>query len=296
MTTLFPYRERSLDIDGLRYAYVDEGAGPPVLLVHGNPTWSFYFRSLVASLPAEGYRAVAPDHIGMGRSDKPSTTAYSHTLSRRVADFGRFVDSLRLTEPMTLMVHDWGGPIALSWAVEHPDRVSRLVLLNTAAFRQSAGKRLPLALRATRTAVGGVAVLRGNVFARGATHLAVARRMPAEVRRGYVEPYDSAPHRVAVLQFVKDIPTQPSDPAYDVLARTEERLGVFRDRPVLVCWGMRDFVFNADVLARWEEIYPHSVVHRFPWAGHYVLEDAADQIGPLVTDFLRRTEARAALR
>ncbi len=293
----FPFTSRHLDIDGLSYAYVDEGTGPPVVLVHGNPTWSFYFRSLLTALPAAGFRAIAPDHIGMGRSAKPPVARYPYTLDRRVADFTRFVDALGLTEPVTLVVHDWGGPIALAWAVENPERVARLVLLNTAAFPLPGGKRLPLALRATRTPVlGELAVLLGNAFARGAALLAVRSRLPRDVRRGYLAPYDRPAARVGVLKFVKDIPLAPGDPAYATLARTAERLEVFRDRPVLICWGMADFVFDAEILARWEQIYPHAEVHRFGGAGHYVLEDAGDRIVPLVLDFATRTGAREAAR
>lgn len=294
--TLLPFASRSVDLDGLRYAYVDEGTGPPVVLVHGNPSWSFYFRSLLAALPAAGYRALAPDHIGMGRSAKPPRTAYPHTLARRVEDFSRWIDATVLDEPVTLVVHDWGGAIALAWAVQHPDRVAGLVLLNTAAFPLPAGKRLPLALRAARVPVLGDAAVRfGNAFAVGATVLGVRHRMPKDVRRGYLLPYDSPAHRVAVLEFVRDVPTKPTDPAYDVLRRTERLLPRLASRPVLVCWGMRDFVLDADILARWEQIFPHAEVHRLD-AGHYVLEDAAAEIEPLVIGFLARTAGQPAPR
>jgi len=191
-----------------------------------------------------------------------------------------------------LVLHDWGGAIGMGWAVAHPEQVAGIVLLNTGAFPMPAGMRLPLALTATRVPVlGDVAVLLGNAFARGATYLAVRRRMPRAIRRGYLAPYDSPAHRVAVLRFVRDIPLRPTDSGYAVLARIEERLALFRDRPVLICWGMRDFVFDERILARWEQIYPQAEVHRFPDAAHYVLEDAAAEIVPLVVDFLHRTAA-----
>lgn len=289
----FPFREHRLDLDGLRYAYVDEGTGPPVLLVHGNPTWAFFYRELLHALPAAGYRALAPDHIGMGRSAKPPRSAYQHTLDRRIADLARFIDALGLTEPLTLVVHDWGGPIGLGWAVRHPQLVARLVLLNTAAFPLPAGRRLPLPLRAARTPLGALAVLHGNAFTRGATRLAVRHRMPAEVRQHYLAPYAEPADRVAVLEFVRDIPLRPGDPAYDALARTAAGLAQFRDRPVLICWGMRDFVFDARILRTWIERYPHAEVHRFPDAGHYLLEDAGPQVSGLVVEFLRRTQGWA---
>lgn len=287
--TAFPARPRSVSLNGLRYAYVDEGSGPPVVLVHGNPSWSYHFRSLLERLPAAGHRAIAPDHIGMGRSAKPAASDYPHTLTRRVADFTAFLAQVVPNGPVTLVVHDWGGAVALAWAVAHPERVERLVLLNTAAFPLPGGKRLPLVLRAVRTAPGALAVRHLNAFALGATWLGVRRRMSSAVRRGYLAPYDRPAHRVAVVEFVRDIPVSPRDPAYAPLHDTGQRLPVLRDKPVLICWGMRDFVLDGDILARWLELFPEAEVHRFADAGHYVLEDETAAIGDLVVDFLRRT-------
>jgi len=271
--------------------YADEGSGPPVLLVHGNPTWSFYYRSLIEALPPVGVRAIAPDHIGMGRSDKPTPADYPYTLSRRVADFGRFVDVLGLTGPLSLVVHDWGGAIALSWAVDNVERVDRLVVLNTGAFPLPPGKSIPWMLKAARLPlVGDPAVRRLNAFSLGAVVLGSGRRwLPAESRAGLLAPYDSPAHRVAISQFVRDIPVRPSDPAYPVLARTELRLPLLQNRPTLVCWGMRDPVFDEVVLDHLVSLLPQADVHRFPDAGHFVMEDAADRIVPLVSQFL--TEA-----
>ena len=284
----WPYPGRSIGVGGHTMAYVAEGAGPPVLLVHGNPTWSFYYRSLLAALPPLGLRAIAPDHIGMGRSDKPSADAYPHTLRRRVEDLGAFIDGIGLTGPISLVVHDWGGAIALAWAVDNAHRVDNLVLLNTGAFPLPPDKSLPWTLRAARLPVlGDIAVRRLNAFSLGALVLGSARRwLPAEARAGLLAPYDSPAHRVAVSQFVQDIPLTPSDPAYAVLARTEQRLHLLQDIPTLICWGMRDPVFDGVVLDHLVSLLPRADVHRFADAGHYVLEDAADRIVPLVTRLL----------
>lgn len=296
--TDFPYRRRVLDLGDaahpVEYAYVDEGAGPPVVLVHGNPSWSYAFRALLAALPADGYRALAPDHIGMGRSAKPPRSDYAYTLASRVADFTRWMEQVCPTGPVTLVVHDWGGAIALAWAVERPQRISRLVLLNTAAFPLPTGKGLPLALRAARLpVVGPAAVCYCNAFALGAALVGVRRRMPTEVRQGYLAPYDRPGARVAVLDFVRDIPVRPTDPAYPILRRTEERLPTLAGVPILICWGMRDFVLDGDILAHWEHLFPAAQIHRFADAGHYVLEDAGAQIVPLVRRFLGATAAEA---
>ncbi len=286
----WPYTERHVQVGGHAMAYVDEGSGPPVLLVHGNPTWGFYYRSLLAALPAQGLRAIAPDHIGMGRSARPSAAQYPHTLRRRVADLTEFIDGLGLTEPLSLVVHDWGGAIALAWAVDHVEQVDRMVLLNTGAFPLPAGKGIPWTLRAARLpVVGELAVTRLNAFSRGALVLGSGRRwLPREARAGLLAPYDTPARRLAVARFVQDIPRGPGDPAHEVLARTEQRLPLLADVPTLVCWGMKDPVFDEVVLDHLLTLLPKAQVHRLADAGHFVLEDAADRIVPLATRFLAR--------
>ena len=284
----WPFKERYATVNGHQMAYVDEGSGPAVLLVHGNPTWGFYYRRLIASLSSAGLRAVAPDHIGMGRSDKPSAVDYPHTLSRRVEDLGAFIDGLALDRPLSIVAHDWGGAIALAWAVDHADRVDKLVLFNTGAFPLPPEKSLPWSLRAARLPViGEFAVRRLNAFSRGALFMGSGKRwLPAEARRGLLDPYDSPAHRIAVHNFVKDIPLQPTDPAYAVLAHTEKSLALLADKPTLMFWGMKDPVFDEVVLDHLVELMPQAEVHRLRDAGHYVLEDAADRIVPPVTRFL----------
>jgi len=284
----WPVASRSTLVGGHRMAYVDEGSGPPVLLVHGNPTWSFYYRTLLAALPPLGLRAIAPDHIGMGRSEKPSARDYPHTLSRRVADFTEFVDGLGLTEPVSLVVHDWGGAIALAWAVEHVDRVDKLLVLNTGAFPIPPGKGMPWSLTAARLGpLGDFAVRRLNAFSLGALVLGTGQRwLGPEARAGLLAPYDSPAHRVAVAEFVRDIPRGPGDPAHAVLARTESRLPLLQDKPTVVCWGMQDPVFDATVLDHLLTLLPGAEVHRYADAGHYVLEDAPERIVPLATRLL----------
>ena len=286
----FPYASRTTQVGGHTLAYVDEGApdAPPVLLVHGNPTWSFYYRTLLAALPPLGLRAIAPDHVGMGRSDKPSSRDYPYTLRRRVADLGEFIDGLGLTSPVSLVVHDWGGAIALAWAVDNVERLDKLVLLNTGAFPLPQGKTVPWTLRTARLPVlGDLAVTRLNAFSLGALVLGSGKRwLPAEARRGLLAPYDSPAHRVAVSRFVQDIPLVPSDPAYPVLARTEERLPLLRHVPTRVFWGMKDPVFDATVLDHLLTLLPEAQVERYADAGHYVLEDVPERIVPQVARFL----------
>tara|TARA_B100000959_G_scaffold282817_1_gene350121 strand:- start:387 stop:1289 length:903 start_codon:yes stop_codon:yes gene_type:complete len=287
LSDLYPFQGRRLDIGGHEMHLLDEGVGPPVLMVHGNPTWSFYYRNLVLALRGD-YRVVVPDHIGCGFSSKPSLEDYPYTLKRRVDDLEELMERVGFEEPLTLVVHDWGGMIGLAWAVRHPERIARIVLLNTAAFPLPESKRLPRRLKMVRNSrLGAWLVLRCNAFCRGATRMAVTRRpLSPEVRRAYCAPYDSRAHRIATLRFVQDIPLGPEDPSWEVVQETAQRLEVFEATPALICWGARDFVFDDHFLREWERRWPQAQVHRFEDCGHYILEDACEEVVDHVQSFL----------
>ncbi len=283
---LYPFESHWLDLDGLRLHYLDEGEGEPVVAVHGNPTWSFYYRELAKGLRGD-HRVVVPDHIGCGLSDTPGDDRYPYTLERRIDDLSRLMEALELDD-INLVVHDWGGMIGLGWAVRHPDRIRRLVVLNTAAFHLPPSKPFPWQLWMVRDTPLGPLMVRGlNAFARGAARVACTRkRLSRAVRDAYCAPYDSWSDRIATLRFVQDIPLEPGDPGYDIVSDTAARLDLFADLPVLICWGERDFVFDSHFLEIWRTIYPRAEVHGFADCGHYILEDAGDEIIPLVREFL----------
>jgi haloalkane dehalogenase len=287
--SLYPFNGHYLPLaGGIRVHYLDEGQGQPVVMLHGNPTWSFYYRNLVLGL-RDTFRCIVPDHIGCGLSDKPDDRRYVYTLRRRVEDLETLLQHLQLGEDLTLVLHDWGGMIGMAYAHRHPRSIRRLVVLNTAAFRLPASKRLPWSLRLCRTTAVGPLVVRGlNAFCRGAARHCVTRPLPPSVRSAYLAPYDSWNHRIAVLRFIQDIPVVPSDPAHDLVAEVESGLPQFANVPMLLCWGLRDFVFDADYLQEWQRRFPKAEVHSFVAAGHYVLEDAGEQILPALLDFLHR--------
>jgi pimeloyl-ACP methyl ester carboxylesterase len=278
---------RDLDRDGLRYHYLDEGDGEPVVMVHGNPSWSFYYRRLVEAL-SPSYRTIVPDHIGCGFSDKPGDHRYDYTLASRVDDLERLLAHLRIDAGITLVVHDWGGMIGLAYATRHPARIARLVVLNTAAFHLPAGKRFPWPLRVCRDTPVGAWLVRGlNLFATGTARIGCAHHpMPDPVRSAYAAPYDSWAHRIAVHRFVQDIPLRPGDRAFGMVADVQARLHLLAGVPTFIGWGMKDFVFDHHFLAEWERRFARAEVHRFPRAGHYVLEDEAEALVPLVASFL----------
>jgi len=273
---------------GIRMHWVEEGSGDPVVMVHGNPTWSFYYRSLVAAL-RDRHRCIVPDHVGMGLSDKPKDGDYLYTLKTRVDDLEALLEHAGATERVTLVVHDWGGMIGMAWAARHPERVARLVILNTAAFRLPPGKALPRELWWVRKTPFGPFFVRGlNHFVEGSVRRCTVKPLAMEVVERYRMPFRSWSDRRAVLRFVQDIPLGHGDPAWATMEETEKSLEGFRSLPMLICWGMKDFVFDGDFLAEWERRFPDAEVHRFHDAGHFVLEDAGAAIVPLVRDFLQR--------
>jgi pimeloyl-ACP methyl ester carboxylesterase len=287
-TSLYPFTSHYLDLQGLRYHYLDEGRGDPVVMLHGNPTWSFYYRNLVLGL-RDSYRTVVPDHIGCGLSDKPDDSRYEYSLRQRVGDLEKLLEHLGLQENLTLVLHDWGGMIGMTYAHRHPEQIKRLVILNTAAFPLPRGKRLPWSLWWCRNTPFGPLLVRGlNAFSRGAVRYCSRQPLSSEVRNGYLAPYDSWHNRIAVLRFVQDIPLGPSDRGFDLVCEVAEGLHRFAGLPMLLCWGEQDFVFDHFFLDEWCRRFPAAEVHRFPEAGHFVLEDAGAAILPLLRDFLRR--------
>ena len=271
-------------ISGFQYHYLDEEEGPPLLMVHGNPTWSFYWRNQVAAL-RDRYRVIVPDHIGCGLSEKPPATQYDYRLRSRIDDLKALIEKLELQEA-TLLAYDWGGAVGMGAAVEMPDRFRRFVLCNTAAFP---GGRCPWRIRVCRWPLVGALAVRGlNLFARAATFMAVAgpKRMAPQVRAGLLAPYDSWSHRIAVHRFVTDIPLHPSHPSYSVLQSIERGLSQFRNHPVCLIWGLRDWCFTSKFLDRFTEFFPNATVHRLAESGHYLLEDSSQEFTSLLREFL----------
>ena len=286
---LYPFASHYLNLNGLQYHYIDEGQGDPVVMVHGNPTWSFYFRELIKGL-GDGYRCIVPDHIGCGLSDKPAPARYAYRLKNRVDDLENLLDNLKFDKGITLVFHDWGGMIGMAYAVRHPERISRLVVMNTAAFLPPPAKRFPWRLSLIRSSgpLATLAVLGFNLFAVGALYMASDKGLSAEVKKGLTAPYNCWKHRIATLKFVQDIPLAETDPSYRLVRQIDEQLQTLSKLPMLICWGEHDFVFDNDYLSEWQRRFPKAEVHRFPDAGHYVLEDVPEKIISLAQIFLKQ--------
>jgi len=287
---------------GIAMSCVDEGPGDGevVVMLHGNPSWGYHWRHLVEGL-RDRYRCIVPDHVGMGRSDKPddgggvrlptdrAAAPYDYTLQSRVDDLATLLDALRIEGPVTLAVHDWGGMVGMGWALRHPSRVRRLVVLNTAMFPLPDAKPMPWQLSLGRDSrLGGWLVRRFNLFARGAAWLGTERRMPRDVREAYIAPYRGWDNAIATLRFMQDIPLREGDPAWPLVAEAGARLGEFADRPAFLGWGLRDFVFDRHCLDAFRAAWPDAEVHAFQDAGHFVLEDKRAVLVPAIRAFLDR--------
>ena len=292
----YPFTPKKFEVrPGLSMSYLDEGPrdGEVVVMLHGNPSWSYYWRNLVSGLtdptPGKGYRCIVPDHIGMGFSDKPDDAHYDYTLQSRVDDISALLDHLGVAGPVTLAVHDWGGMIGFGWALTQAAQVKRLVITNTAAFPLPAAKKMPWQLSLGRDSRFGAFIIRAfNAFSSGASYQGVETKMPADVRRAYVSPYNNWANRIATLRFMQDIPLHPSDKAWALVEAAGQRLPQFADRPAFIGWGLKDFVFDKHFLAGFTRALPKAEVVAFDDAGHYVLEDKHDELVPAIRSFLDR--------
>ena len=285
---LYPFEPHLHNVDGHSYHYVDEGEGETVVMVHGNPTWSFFYRKLILGL-REQYRCLAPDHLGCGLSEKPQE--YTYDLEHHIQNLETWLEET-LPPPgwngsrINLIVHDWGGPIGLSYAVRHPERIKRVIVLNTSAFLSG---DMPFRIKVCRWPIIGEVAVRGfNLFAGEATTKTTVKSLAKPVRKGYLLPYNSWKNRVGVYNFVQDIPLIEG-------TRTRELLGTLDNviadklagKPMLIQWGMNDWCFTPFFLDLWKNRFPEAEVDEYH-AGHYVLEDAGSQILLRLQGFLQR--------
>lgn len=294
---LYPFASHYMKIGGFAYHYIDERPDdwetnpevrnrPTLLMVHGNPTWSFFFRNLVLAF-RDRFRVIVVDHIGCGLSEKPSASRYPYSMDRRVSDLCHLVKKLNLRD-VCLVAHDWGGTIGMGAATRLADRFSRLILMNTAAFRS---QRCPVRIRMGRIPfVSPFLIQRLNLFCRAAVRWATNHPggLPKEVAAGLCAPYDSWKHRVAVSQFVRDVPLSEKHRSYQTLVAIENGLPQFSEKPVLLVWGMQDWCFSPDFLKRFLQFYPEAMVRKIENAGHYLLEDALDETVAAMNEFLER--------
>ena len=279
----YPYAGNIVTLpNGANMHYLDEGQGPVVLMLHGNPTWSFFYRKLVDYLVEQGFRCIVPDHVGCGLSDKPQD--YNYALKQRIKDVSYLIDHIDLKE-FSIVVHDWGGAIGCGIAGQRPKSIRRMVAMNTAAFRS---KLIPIRIAAAKLPLIGQAIIRGlNGFAGPAANMAVRKPLSSAVRSGFLWPYRNWRDRVAVWNFVKDIPLEASHRSYQTLLEVEEGLEHLKEKPLYLLWGESDFCFNMKFFARWKTFFPGAESRSLSDCGHYVLEDCDPSEYVRIGEFLR---------
>ena len=285
---LFPFQSNEHQTKAGSLAYLDQGNGDETILcVHGNPTWSFYFRSIIDRF-SDRYRVIVPDHIGCGRSAKPPRSEFDYSLASHRDNLVQLIRDLDLSN-VTLVAHDWGGAIGLTTLLAERERFKRIVLLNTGAFPPP---YVPIRIAACRTPLLGTLAVRGlNLFAKAAITMAVSRSsLSSEVSEGLLAPYDNWKNRVAIDAFVKDIPLTKSHPTYVTLKQLEADLPTLANFPSLLIWGMKDWCFREECLRRFQSAWPSAHACEIADAGHYVIEDAPGETLEAIASFLSQND------
>lgn len=274
----YPFKDNFLNINGHQLHYVDEGQGHPVIMLHGNPTWSFFYRNVILGLK-ENYRCIVPDHIGCGLSDKPQD--FEYTLENHIENVIKLIEHLEI-ENFSLVVHDWGGAIGMGVATAMPERVKSMTLMNTAAFKS---QDIPFRIGLCKLPLIGAPMVRAfNAFAWPATFMAVEKKLDQDIKSGYLYPYNNYKNRIATAQFVQDIPLHEGHRSWSKLDSIEKGLKDVKC-PKLFIWGAKDFCFNMKFLARWKDFYPDEKYIVYNDAGHYVLEDERENCVKEIGDF-----------
>ena len=278
---VYPFQSRWIPLTAGRMHYVDEGRGEPILFVHGTPTWSFEYRHLVRALSAEA-RCVAPDHLGFGLSERPAGFAYTPEAHAAVLD--EFVRTRDLRD-VTLVVHDFGGPIGLPLVLAHPERIRRLVIINSWMWPFDDDPDMLRKARIAGGVVGRWLYRHVNFSLRVLMPGAYGRRaaLTPEIHRQYLEVFRDKAARVQVLHALARALTE----SREHYARLWERAGELANRPVLIIWGLKDRAFGPRLLARWRDRLPDATVLELPEAGHWPHEEEPARVVEAIRQFLR---------
>jgi haloalkane dehalogenase len=277
---LYPFKSHFFKINDYNYHYVDEGKGEPFLMVHGNPSWSFMYRELIKEF-SKTQRVIAPDHLGFGLSDKPEKFPYR--LETHIDNLEAFIVGLNLTN-ITLLIHDWGGPIGLGVAVRYPERIKRIIITNTAAFSL---KKIPRRIKLGRIPWLGEKLIKNlNFFAKAATVMTTVKPLSPIIKDAYLYPFRNKTDRMGILRFVQDIPASPIHPSFEVLIAVEHGLWMFNSKPKAIIWGMRDWCFSPLFYEKWLGVYPDMEHCTLDNAGHWLFEDEPEKIIDFIHSFI----------
>jgi haloalkane dehalogenase len=274
----FGFEPRYREVDGLRLAHIDEGEGEPVVFVHGEPTWSFLWRKVIPPVLEAGHRCIAPDHAGFGRSDKPTDLGW-YSYDRHSELFAELLERLDLRDA-TVVVHDWGGPIGLRAAVEHPDRIARMVVMDTGLF--TGEQQMSDAWKTFRDFVERTEDLPVGFLVKGA----VARGLSEEVQAAYEAPFPTPESKAGARAFPLMLPTTPEMPGAAAGKRVLEALRT-DERPKLHLWADSDPIIPFKVGERFADAINGSPPEKIADASHFLQEDAGEEIGRRIAAWLR---------
>jgi pimeloyl-ACP methyl ester carboxylesterase len=279
---LYPFKSNFFEVDSLKLHYLDEGEGPVLLMLHGNPSWSFYYRNLIKALRGH-YRIIAVDNIGHGLSDKPQDPDY-YRLKNHISNVKGLLEHLKI-DSFCMAVHDWGGPIGLGVAVDMPEKLERLIAFNSVCELDG---KYPWQIKFCRVPFIGEKLVRHfNLFASMTATIAVGKKLSPEAKAGLLKPYDSYANRIGTYRFVMDIPFEMKHPTMETVKTIMSKIDLLKDKETLVCWGMKDICFTPAFLDGWKTQFPNHTVHTFPEAGHYVVEEESDAVIAAVMEFLK---------
>jgi pimeloyl-ACP methyl ester carboxylesterase len=293
LKALFPWEQRALKVNGRTMAYADEGKpdGRPVLLLHGNPTWSFLYRDFIRPLTAAGYRAIAPDWVGCGYSDHPRMDA-ALTLAHHIADLVSLMDQLRL-RGFVIVGQDWGGPQGVGAALQRVERLAALVLMNTWLFTGYVGRFHSSPLPWTTwhaPLIGQFFMRRHKVLSHGGPSVISKRGMTEEEARAYHHVYNEPDSDDVVLTWPRTIPMREGDRGWADMQAIERRLPELADVPTALLWAPEDAVFPIEYAQRLKELLPHAEGPiTFDNAAHFLQDDRGPDIARAVVEFLDRT-------
>ena len=292
----YPFEPKYMTVFGKKLHYIDEKPkdnpdAEPVVMIHGNPTWSYLYRNFVPPLVDAGYRCFAPDHLGYGKSEK-SLDRNEFVLKRKIEYFSEMMDQMDLNN-VTLVMQDWGGSIGLGYAVEHPERIKRLIIMSTWAFvfpEDVPEESLPQLLKMCREPeVGETMLLAYNVFIEGFLPLSIVRKekITPDLMAAYRAPFPDYNSRIPTMA-IQDVPLRKDQVSYPTMQAVQEKLNVL-NVPTCFIWGEDDHVFPAETfLPLWQGTYPHGETHMIPRADHFLQEDAPEEICEIIVDFLKR--------
>ncbi|MBD3194200.1 MAG: alpha/beta fold hydrolase [Candidatus Lokiarchaeota archaeon] len=276
----YPFKPHYEEINGFNMHYVDEGEGDPIVCVHGMPTWSFLYRKFIKTL-SQNHRVIAPDQMGFGKSDVPQDKEY--IMEEHVENLTKLLLRLELNN-ITLVIQDWGGPIGLGFAVDHPERISRLVIMNTSVGVMKAGRKpwyAPLVEKGIYKKfimnIGGV--IKGGIYNK--------EKISEIMINAYKAPFPVEEYYIGAFAWPKDIPVGEDHPSAEIMKHVRSNLNKLGEKEKILIWGMKDPIFPKKMIEWWKRIYSDIDVYKIEDASHFLQEDAPEEIISIIKRFLK---------